>query len=185
MLREEDIHTCPAAYVSGCEAGSWGGSLSDVAVERLAGERCRRGAAGRRTVAEYGGGHPHLPGSVCHGLRGRQRGGQRGNVCTTVFSSPLVGWISEYIGLIIPFAVFEDLPGSVCLWQRGRQGGGRRKPVTDGFPPASGKGVTGELSSGPPPGMDRSVLKDRSREESACEKSVALIRRPAQDLEQP
>ena len=95
-----------------------------------------------------GGGHPHLPGSACHGLRGRQRGGQRGNVCTTVFSSPLVGWISEYIGLIIPFAVFEDLPGSVCLWQRGRQGGGRRKPVTDGFPPASGKGVTGEPVTG-------------------------------------
>ena len=59
-----------------------------------------------------------------------------------------VGWISEYIGLIIPFAVFEDLPGSVCLWQRGRQGGGRRKPVTDGFPPASGKGVTGEPVTG-------------------------------------
>ena len=105
------------------------------------------GAAGRRWpgIFSLGGGHPHLPGSVCHGLRGRQRGGQRGNVCTTVFSSPLVGWISEYIGLIIPFAVFEDLPGSVCLWQRGRQGGGRRKPVTDGFPPASGKGSRGNL----------------------------------------
>ena len=50
---------------------------------------------------------------------------------------------------------------------------------------AGGGGVTGELSSGPPSGMDRSVLKDRSREESACEKSVALIRRPAQDREQP
>ena len=33
--------------------------------------------------------------------------------------------------------------------------------------------------------VKRSVLKDRSREESACEKSVALIRRPAQDREQP
>ena len=119
MLLAEDIHTCPAVYVTGCEAGSWGGSLSNVTVERLVGERCRRGAAGRRTVAEYGGGHPHLPGSVRHGL-----------------------------GLIIPFAVFEDLPGSVCLWQRGRQGGGRRKPVTDGFPPASGKGVTGEPVTG-------------------------------------
>ena len=50
-----------------------------------------------------------------------------------------------------------------------------------------GGGVSrGNNSSGPPPpGMDRSVLKDRSREESACEKSVALIRRPAQDREQP
>ena len=56
-----------------------------------------------------------------------------------------VGWISEYIGLIIPFAVFEDLPGSVCLWQRGRQGGGRRKPVTDGFFRPLGRGSRGNL----------------------------------------
>ena len=36
-----------------------------------------------------------------------------------------------------------------------------------------------------PYNVRRSVLKDRNREESACEKRVALIRRPAQDREQP
>ena len=69
-----------------------------------------------------------------------------------------------------------------CIFERPKQ------RMSQAARPAGG-GVTGELvlngSSGPSPGMDRSVLKDRSREESACEKSVALIRRPAQDREQP
>jgi len=75
----------------------------------------------------------------------------------------------------------EDLPGSAGLWQRGRQGGGRKEPVTDSFLRPLGKGVTGEpVTDGPsgPGNAMRSVLKDRSREESACEKSAALIRRP-------
>ena len=44
-----------------------------------------------------------------------------------------------------------------------------------------------ERPAGPsgPCNVRPSVLKDRSREESACEKSAALIRRPAQDREQP
>ena len=69
--------------------------------------------------------------------------------------------------------IYSNGPGSACHGLQGRLEGG----------------VTGELvlngSSGPSPGMDRSVLKNRSREESAREKSASLIRRPAQDREQP
>jgi len=53
--------------------------------------------------------------------------------------------------------------------------GGSEETCYGRFPPASGKGVTGEpVTDGPsgPCNVRPGVLKDRSREESACEKGA-------------
>ena len=194
-----------------------------------AGLGAQRGVAGprfgRRTVAEYGGGHPHLPGSVRHGLRGRQREGQRGNVCTAVFSSPLVGWISEKCcgrgtstlaaAQVADCEAGSGWGGSLSYVAGERSQYSRTCPAAYVYGSAAGKGgVGGNLlrtvsfglwegghggtcyrqrmsrtarPAGPPGPCNAmpSALKDRSREESACEKSAALIRRPAQGREQP
>ena len=62
------------------------------------------------------------------------------------------------------------------LWEGGHGGTCYRQRMSLTARPAGPSG---------PYNVRPSVLKDRSREESACEKSAALIRRPAQDREQP
>ena len=62
------------------------------------------------------------------------------------------------------------------LWEGGHGGTCYRQRMSRAAMPVGPSG---------PYNVRRSVLKDRSREESACEKRVALIRRPAQDREQP
>ena len=144
---EGDILTCPAAYVTGCEAGSgggnggacarpfspallWGGSLSTL-------DSSYHSQYSRTCPAAY------VYGSAAG------KGGVGGNLLRTVSSG---------------------------LWEGGHGGTCYRQRMSRAAMPVGPSG---------PYNVRRSVLKDRSREESACEKSVALIRRPAQDREQP
>ena len=65
---------------------------------------------------------------------------------------------------------------SFDLWEGGHGGTCYRQRMSRTARPA---GLSGPYNVRP------GALKDRSREESACAKSAALIRRPAQDREQP